>query len=149
QVLDVSGVGGLTDEGMAVLMPRSGPTLEDITLDGATSLGDGAVRAIARHCPNLTSLSMVELTRTSDRSLKELGKRCPLLRLLDSSSDINVLEASHRTRVPKLGADGVREMCVGTPSLAVLRLNGACKITDDALAGVGSSCPLLEELCIR
>ena len=68
------------------------------------------VRAIARHCPNLASLSMVELTRTSDRSLKELGRRCPLLRLLDSSSDINVLETSHRTRVPKLGADGVREV---------------------------------------
>lgn len=72
--------------------------------------GDGAVRAIARHCPSLTSLSMVELTRTLDRSLKELGRRCPLLRVLDSSSDINVLETSHRTRVPKLGADGIREV---------------------------------------
>lgn len=53
---------------------------------------------------------MVELTRTSDKSLRELGRRCPLLRLLDSSSDINVLETSHRTRVPKLGGDGVREV---------------------------------------
>lgn len=53
---------------------------------------------------------MVELTRTSDASLRELGRRCPLLRLLDSSSDINVLETSHRTRVPKLGGDGVREV---------------------------------------
>lgn len=72
--------------------------------------GDGTVRSIARHCPILTSLSMVELTRTSDRSLRELGRRCPLLKLLDSSSDINVLETSHRTRVPKLGGDGVREV---------------------------------------
>lgn len=72
--------------------------------------GDGTVRSIARHCPNLTALSMVELTRTSDRSLKELGRRCPRLRLLDSSSDINVLETSHRTRVPKLSESGVREV---------------------------------------
>ena len=39
QVLNVAGVGGFTDEGMSILMPRSGPTLQDITLDGATSLG--------------------------------------------------------------------------------------------------------------
>ncbi|CAM9208510.1 unnamed protein product, partial [Hapterophycus canaliculatus] len=150
KVLDVAGVGGFTDDGMSILMPRSGPTLEKITLDGATSLvGDGTVRSIALHCPNLTSLSMVELTRTSDRSLKELGKRCPLLRLLDSSSDINVLETSHRTRVPKLGGSGVRELSLGTRNLAILRLNGACKITDDSLAAVGSNCPVLEELCIR
>ncbi|CAN0106907.1 unnamed protein product, partial [Ectocarpus sp. 13 AM-2016] len=121
----------------------------DITLDGATSLGDGTVRDIARHCPGLTSLSMVELTRTSDASLRELGRRCPLLRLLDSSSDINVLETSHRTRVPKLGGDGVRELSLGTPCLTVLRLNGACKITDDSLLAVGSNSPLLEELGIR
>ena len=41
------------------------------------------------------------------------------------------------------------QMCAGPPSLAVLRLNGACKITDDTLTEVGSNCPLLEELCIR
>lgn len=75
-----------------------------------TGTGDGTIRSIARHCPGLTSLSTVELTRTSDRSLRELGRRCPLLRLLDCSSDINVLETSHRTRVPKLGGDGVREV---------------------------------------
>ncbi|CAM9373052.1 unnamed protein product [Pylaiella littoralis] len=149
RVLNIAGVGGFTDEGMSVLMPRSGPTLEDITLDGATSLGDGTVRSIARHCPGLTSLSMVELTRTSDRSLRDLGRRCPLLRLLDSSSDINLLETSHRTRVPKLGGDGVRELSLGTPCLAVLRLNGACKITDDSLVAVGANCPHLEELSIR
>eukprot|EP00752_Nemacystus_decipiens_P014289 g12709.t1 len=149
KALNVAGVGGFTDEGMSILMPRSGPTLQDIRLDGATSLGDGTVRSIARHCPGLTSLSMVELTRTSDRSLRELGRRCPLLRLLDSSSDINVLETSHRTRVPKLGGDGVREMSTGTPCLAVLRLNGACKITDDSLVAVATNCPLLEELCVR
>lgn len=40
-------------------------------------------------------------------------------------------------------------MCVGTPSLLVLRLNGACKITDNALEAVGANCSLLEELCIR
>lgn len=61
---------------------------------------------------------MVELTRTSDRSLRELGRRCPLLRLLDSSSDINVLETSHRTRVPKLGGDGVREVIEARTGLA-------------------------------
>ncbi|CAM9619543.1 unnamed protein product, partial [Ectocarpus sp. 12 AP-2014] len=149
QVLNVAGVGNVTDGGMSILLPRSGPTLRDITLDGATSLGDGTVRDIARHCPGLTSLSMVELTRTSDASLRELGRRCPLLRLLDSSSDINVLETSHRTRVPKLGGDGVRELSRGTPCLTVLRLNGACKITDDSLLAVGSNCPLLEELGIR
>lgn len=40
QVLNVAGVGSFTDEGMSVLMPKSGPTLQDITLDGATSLGE-------------------------------------------------------------------------------------------------------------
>ena len=40
-------------------------------------------------------------------------------------------------------------MCVGTPLLTVLRLNGACKLTDEALVEVGAHCPLLEELCIR
>lgn len=35
------------------------------------------------------------------------------MRVIDSSSDINVLETSHRTRVPKLGADGVREVTRG------------------------------------
>eukprot|EP00903_Cladosiphon_okamuranus_P006370 g6237.t1 len=149
KALNVAGVGGFTDEGMSILMPRSGPTLQDITLDGATSLGDGTVRSIARHCPGLTSLSMVELTRTSDTSLRELGRRCPLLRLLDSSSNINILETSHRTRVPKLSGDGVRELSAGTPCLAVLRLNGACKISDDTLVAVGANCPSLEELCIR
>lgn len=39
QVLNLAGIGGITDEGMVVLLPRSGPTLEDLTLDGATSLG--------------------------------------------------------------------------------------------------------------
>ena len=68
------------------------------------------MRSIARHCPNLKSLSMVELTRMSDRSFKDLGKGCPLLRLLDSSSNLNMLETSHRTRVPKLGARGIREV---------------------------------------
>lgn len=72
--------------------------------------GDGTVGCIAFNCPNLMCLSMVELTRTSDSSLRELGRRCPRLRLLDSSSDINVLETSHRTRVPKLGGGGVREV---------------------------------------
>ncbi len=38
-MLDVAGVGGFTDEGMSILMPRSGPTLQAITLNGATSLG--------------------------------------------------------------------------------------------------------------
>lgn len=41
------------------------------------------------------------------------------------------------------------QMCAGTPSLTVLRLNGACKLQDDALVAVGAKCPLLEELCIR
>lgn len=45
QVLKMAGVGGCTDEGMSVLMPRSGPTLEDIILDGATSLGKDEGRA--------------------------------------------------------------------------------------------------------
>lgn len=40
QVLNVAGVGGFTDGGMSILMPRAGPTLQDITLDGATSLGE-------------------------------------------------------------------------------------------------------------
>ncbi|CAN0017553.1 unnamed protein product [Ascophyllum nodosum] len=141
--------GRFTDEGMAVLLSGSGPTLESLTLDGVTKLRDATVRSIARHCPNLKSLSMVELTRMSDRSFKDLGKGCPLLRLLDSSSNLNMLETSHRTRVPKLGARGIREMSVGTDALVVLRLNGVCKITDGALEAVGENCPLLEELYIR
>ncbi len=43
----------------------------------------------------------------------------------------------------------LQQLSLGTPQLTVLRLNGACKITDDALMAVGANCPILEELSIR
>lgn len=65
---------------------------------------------VARHCPSLIFLSMVELTKVRDETFGELGRRCLHMRHLDASSDINVLETSHRTRIPKLGSDGVRKV---------------------------------------
>lgn len=40
KVLNLSGVLGFSDEGMSRLMPQSGPTVERLVLDGATSMGE-------------------------------------------------------------------------------------------------------------
>ncbi|CAM9739500.1 unnamed protein product, partial [Discosporangium mesarthrocarpum] len=147
--LSLAGVLGVTDIGMALLLPRSGVTLQELTLNGATALGDSTVRCISCYCPNMLSLGLVELTRTSDGSLAELGKGCRKLRCLDLSSNINILEATHRTRVPSLGSRGVKELCRYAVSLTALHLNGACKVADAALMAIGSNCNKLEELSLR
>lgn len=49
-MLNVAGVAGFTDEGMLILVPRSGPTLETLILDGATKLGKASGDVLCGSC---------------------------------------------------------------------------------------------------
>ncbi|KAJ4460268.1 putative leucine Rich Repeat family protein [Paratrimastix pyriformis] len=80
--LSLSHCNALTDVSMGLLLPRTGPTLVQLDLNGCTQLTDATGLAVARHCPRLEQLYLGGCKRLTDLTASALLLQCRALRAL-------------------------------------------------------------------
>jgi F-box/leucine-rich repeat protein 2/20 len=110
----------LEDSHVAALAPSA--TLEDVNLNGAQSVGDDAVIAIARANPGLRDIGLYWNVRVTDDAIATLCASCPALRSINLSGCKRLTDASAKS-LSKLRR---------VESLNLTR----CAFTDDGLTAI-------------
>eukprot|EP00262_Sarcandra_glabra_P012919 TRINITY_DN343_c0_g2_i4.p1 TRINITY_DN343_c0_g2~~TRINITY_DN343_c0_g2_i4.p1 ORF type:complete len:504 (-),score=66.40 TRINITY_DN343_c0_g2_i4:425-1903(-) len=127
QNVDLSGLCGMTDDGLLPLLESCEPGLVEVNLSGCTNLTDTVVSAMARlHGETLRLVNLDGCKNITDESLVAIVENCPLLRDLDMSgcavSDYGIAALAD-----------VKEL-----ELEILSLSGCSRVSDKSLASLGN-----------
>lgn len=126
--LDLSGLCGVTDNGLLPMIESSEARLLKVNLNGCISLTDKTVRSVARvHGGTLEVLNVDGCTKVTDHSMVSIANNCFVL------SELDISKCS-------ISDSGVAALCCGEQlSLQILSLYGCCKVSDKSI-------PLLTKL---
>ncbi|KAF8393213.1 hypothetical protein HHK36_021454 [Tetracentron sinense] len=127
QLLDLSGLHGITDAGLLPLLERCEAGLVKVNLSDCVNLTDAVVLAMSRlHGKTLQRLNLDGCRKITDVSLVAIANSCPLLRDLDVSkcaiSDFGITAVS--------GANQLQ--------LQILSLSGCSKVSDKSMPFLGN-----------
>ena len=160
QQLNLSGCVDLSDAALEPLLVSSSSTCDAVTdqcgakltcliLSGCCKITDKAVTSIASACPLLQRIDLVGVPLVTCKGIASLAKNCPYLNSIDISSDIQAIVDDPKSRVPRVGSDGIKALGRYCKHLRILRCNGASRIDASAIIGLASGCPNIEVLSLR
>lgn len=117
-----------------VLLPRLGPSLEELNLELCTKCDDDVLECVGRWCgPSLVRLNLNALHNCSARTLTDVLARCPRL---------EELGLYWHPRLP----DSVLHSLVCGEHLSELNLSGCQSLTDAGIEALAASCARLRVL---
>jgi len=121
---------------LAKLLEQSGSCLETLSLKGATLRSADVLLAVASSCPRLRELDLRHCYPVDAAALALVAARCSALEVVRFAN----CESLH---------DGHVAALLQLPRLAVLRLKGCSRVTDEAFEGAGGCGLSLRELDLR
>lgn len=122
QHLDLSGLSGVSDDGLLALLESSKTSLVKVNLSGCVQVTDWAIFAIANLCgENLQTLILDGCRKVTDRSLKVIADLCPALQDLDLA----------KCGITDNGI--VSLLSARQQAIQILSLSGCMQITDKCL----------------
>ncbi|KAL2929628.1 EIN3-binding F-box protein 1 [Bienertia sinuspersici] len=120
--VDLSGLYGLTDEGVLSLLETNLAGLVKLNLSGCINLSDETVIAVAKlHGETIKVLNLDGCRKITDMSLSSIATSCPLLSELDVS----------HSAVTDSGVAALS--CSGNLNLQILSISGCSKISNKSL----------------
>lgn len=136
--LDLSGLTGITDEGLLAFLFSGSRQLASLNLSGCTKLTDRVVFAVAEQCgDSLKNFVLDGCKRVTDKGLKAVAKHCAFL------EDLDVSQCS-------VTDEGVIALLFETGlTLSSLNLSGCSAITDKVLPFIEESCHGLTDLNLK
>lgn len=161
QELNLAGCVDLTDAALEPLLVPScsststdaadkcGARLASLALTGCSKITDNAVISIASACPLLRQMDLAGVPLVTCKGVASLARNCPYLNSIDFSSDIQATADNSRSRVPRVGSDGIKALGRHCKHIRILRCNGASRIDASAIVVVAKGCPNLEVLTLR
>lgn len=122
QQLDLSGLSGISDDGLLALLENSKTSLVKVNLSGCVQVTDWAIFGIANLCgENLQTLILDGCRKVTDRSLKIIADLCPSLQDLDLA----------KCGITDNGI--VSLLSARQQAIQILSLSGCMQITDKCL----------------
>lgn len=120
--IDLSGLYGMTDEGILSLLENCVSGLVKVNLSGCINVSDESIQAIARlHGETLKVLNLDGCRKITDMSLSAIANSCPLLHDLDVSN-CGVTDS------------GIASLsCSEELNLQILSISGCSKISNQSL----------------
>ena len=128
---------------------KFGTRLASLVLTGCSKITDNAVISIASACPLLQRIDLEGVPLVTCKGVTSLATHCPYLNSIDISSDIQAIADNPRSRVPRVGSEGIKALGRHCKHLRILRCNGASRIDASAIVEIAKGCPDLEVLTLR
>uniref|UniRef100_A0A5B7B4D2 Putative EIN3-binding F-box protein 1-like n=1 Tax=Davidia involucrata TaxID=16924 RepID=A0A5B7B4D2_DAVIN len=126
QHVDLSGLHGITDEGLLPLIESCEAGLKKVNLSGCVNLTDKVVSAIAKlHGGTLELLNLDGCSYITDASLVAIAENCSLLSELDAS----------KCAITDSGISALA--CAVQPNLQILSVSGCSFISDKSVPFLG------------
>jgi hypothetical protein len=123
----------VTDYGLAPLLSSPACSeLESLDLSGCPNVGEPSIQVLSG-LSKLRQLRLAGVTRFGDASIVALCQACPNLALIDLSIDLNVLDTTHRSRIPRFSTLSVSAIGRYCANLRHLQLSGACRVHDESV----------------
>lgn len=128
---------------------KCGTRLSSLVLTGCNKITDNAVTPIASACPLLQRIDLAGVPLVTCKGMASLARNCPYLNSIDISSNIQAIADNPRSRVPRVGSDGIKALGRHCQHLRILRCNGASRIDASAIVEIAKGCLDLEVLTLR
>ena len=126
-----------------------GARLTSLNFTGCHKITDKGIVSVASACPSLERINLAGVPLITCKGMAVLARNCQHLKFVDISSDIQALSDNPRSRVPRVGPDGIKAIGHYCKNLRVLRCNGASRIDASSIIEVAKGCPRLEVLTLR
>jgi len=118
----------VTDEGIAELAKACGASLEALSCDDVSKIGDGALKELSEHCPSLRELRLQRCHRLTDAGLA----------LVAANGRLEVLSAADVPSFGGLSMKMLADKCYDT--LLEIDISWCHSVTDNMLGLLADSC---------
>lgn len=115
------------------------PNLTSLNLSGVLLCNNAMLAAIGAHCPRLKELFVAQCDKVSDSGLRHLANRADQFEVLDLSGCVLISDIGMSALLDRFQ----------NPALVHLYLVGCNLITQDSIARLAFSCPLLLTLSVQ